>query len=75
MTPPVRKESIMTPNKKQSTSGSGIVEYVLITAFVAIVTVAVFKTFRADVTAAYQKAGQALLSGIEETTVPSPGQE
>lgn len=66
----------MNPNQKKSTSGSGIVEYVLITAFVAIVTVAVFKTFRADVTTAYKKAGESLLAGVQETssTTPPPGE-
>jgi Flp pilus assembly pilin Flp len=55
----------------RSTRGSGIVEYVLITAFVAIVTVAVFKTFRSDVTEAYKKAGQALIQGVQESSSSS----
>lgn len=63
----------MIPNK-QIQRGSGIVEYVLITAFVAIVTVAVFKTFRADVTEAYKKAGQTLLQGVQDTS-SSPSSE
>ncbi len=61
----------MLEQKKRHTRGSGIVEYVLITAFVAIITVAVFKTFRSDVTEAYKKAGQALLQGVEETSASS----
>jgi Flp pilus assembly pilin Flp len=63
----------MIPNKK-TTRGSGIVEYVLITALVAIVTIAVFKTFRSDVTEAYKKAGQALLQGVQDTA-SSPSAE
>lgn len=60
----------MIPHNK-SQRGSGIVEYVLITALVAVVTVAVFKMFRADVTEAYRKAGQALIEGVQENVSSS----
>ena len=60
----------MIPHKK-SQNGSGIVEYVLITALVAVVTIAVFKSFRADVTEAYRKAGQALIQGVQENAPSS----
>ena len=47
--------------------GKGIVEYILITALVALAAVAMFKTFREDVRTAYKKAGEALVQGVEES--------
>jgi Flp pilus assembly pilin Flp len=61
----------MIRSRQKNTQGSGIVEYVLITALVAVVTIAVFKTFRSDVTEAYKKAGQALVAGVQETSSSS----
>jgi len=59
--------------QKKCMRGSGVVEYVLITAFVALATIAVFKTFRSDITEAYKKAGQALVKGVEEGSSTSSG--
>jgi Flp pilus assembly pilin Flp len=56
----------MRLKKHRSQQGSGIVEYILITALTALATVAIFKTFRSDVTVAYQKAGEALVKGVED---------
>ncbi len=56
----------MSQTNKKSQRGSAVVEYVLITALVALAAVAIFKTFRSDVSAAYKKAGEALLHGVEE---------
>ncbi len=52
--------------------GNAVVEYVLITALTALATVAIFKTFRADVTTAYKKAGEALVRGVDEGTSDGP---
>ncbi len=52
--------------KKKTEQGSGIVEYILITALTALATVAIFRTFRSDVTVAYEKAGDALVKGVED---------
>ncbi len=46
--------------------GSGVVEYVLVTALVALATVAVFRAFRADIKEAYRKAGAALIQGVDD---------
>lgn len=54
--------------------GSGIVEYILITAFVGLAAVAIFKTFREDLGEAYNKAGDALVQGVE-TSVSNPSAE
>lgn len=51
---------------KPSQFGNGIVEYVLITALTALATIAIFRTFRADITTAYKKAGEALVRGVDE---------
>ncbi len=53
--------------------GQGIVEYILITALVALAAVAIFKAFREDVREAYKKAGQALVQGVEESVKPNAG--
>lgn len=57
-----------TPSQK----GNGIVEYVLITALTALATVAIFRSFRTDVTTAYKKAGEALVRGVEEGSSDGP---
>ena len=53
--------------KLKNQNGQGIVEYILITALVALAAVAMFKTFREDVRTAYKKAGEALVQGVEES--------
>ena len=54
-----------TTNTKQQ-RGQGIVEYILITALTALATVTIFKSFRADLKQAYQKAGEAMIHGIDD---------
>ncbi len=46
--------------------GQAVVEYILLTALTALATIAIFRVFRADVSTAYKKAGQALISGVDE---------
>lgn len=53
-------------------NGQGLVEYVLITALVVLAAVGVFRVFRKDLNEAYQKAGQALIQGVSETTESAP---
>jgi Flp pilus assembly pilin Flp len=53
--------------------GQGIVEYILITALVALAAVAMFKAFREDVRTAYKKAGESLIQGVEESVTSEPG--
>ena len=52
--------------RRVSETGQGIVEYILITALVALAAVTVFKAFRADISEAYKKAGQALVQGVDD---------
>jgi Flp pilus assembly pilin Flp len=55
--------------------GQAVVEYILLTALTALATVAIFRVFRADIATAYQKAGKALVNGVDEgvsSTVPAP---
>ena len=52
--------------KNSSEKGQGVVEYILITALTALATVAIFRAFRSDVSQAYQKAGEALVKGVED---------
>ena len=47
-------------------NGQGIVEYILITALVALAAVAMFRVFRDDIKEAYRRAGQALVQGVSE---------
>jgi len=49
-------------------TGQGIVEYILVTAVVALAALGIFRAFRADVKEAYQKAGSALVQGVEDNT-------
>lgn len=51
---------------RPSHTGNGVVEYVLITALTALATIAIFRAFRADITTAYKKAGEALIRGVDE---------
>jgi len=53
--------------------GSGIVEYILITALIALAAVAMFRGFRADIGKAYKKAGEALIQGVEDSITAGPG--
>lgn len=53
-------------NKKQR--GQGLVEYILITALMALASIAMFKVFRSDVQKAYSKAGEALVNGVDNAT-------
>ncbi len=46
--------------------GQAVVEYILLTALTALATVAIFRTFRVDISTAYKKAGQALVNGVDE---------
>jgi Flp pilus assembly pilin Flp len=54
--------------------GQGIVEYILITALVALASIAVFRTFRTDISQAYRRAGEALVQGVEDGVSSDPGQ-
>ena len=53
--------------------GQGIVEYILVTALVALAAITMFRTFRADVQEAYQKAGSALVQGVEDSVSLNSG--
>lgn len=55
----------MNRDKKVLQRGQGIVEYILITAMVALAAVSIFRTFRSDIGSAYKKAGEALIQGVE----------
>ncbi len=46
--------------------GQGLVEYILITALIALAAVAIFRSFRQDVKEAFRRAGQTLLQGVSE---------
>lgn len=63
----------MRITKTKSKNGQGIVEYILITALTALATIAIFRTFRADVAMAYKKAGEALIRGVDEGTSDNGG--
>ena len=52
---------------RPSNKGQGVVEYILITAFVALATIGIFKMFRENLRQAYQKAGEILVSSVEES--------
>lgn len=54
-------------NKQVFNKGQGIVEYILITALVALATIAMFKQFRSDISEAYRKAGSALVQGVDQS--------
>lgn len=56
-----------------SKRANGIVEYILITALVALAGVSIFKTFRSDINTAYKKAGEALIQGVEDGSSLNPG--
>ncbi len=63
----------MKRDKHASKRGQGIVEYILITALVALATISIFKTFRTDISKAYKKAGEALIQGVEDGASSGPG--
>jgi len=48
--------------------GNGIVEYILVTALVAIASIAMFRLFRDDLSKAYKKAGEAIVQGVDSNT-------
>lgn len=50
---------------KKRYKGQGLVEYILITALMALASIAMFKAFRSDVQTAYKKAGAALVNGVD----------
>jgi Flp pilus assembly pilin Flp len=56
-----------------SQRGQGIVEYILITALVALAAITIFKAFRADVSTAYRKAGDALVRGVDDGLASNSG--
>ena len=55
-------------------AGQGIVEYVLVTALVALAAVSIFRTFRDDLRTAYRRAGEALVQGVEDSLSPGEPQ-
>lgn len=57
--------------RRNRTSGQGVVEYILITALVSLAAVAIFRTFRNDVSEAYRRAGATLLASVEDTAAPT----
>jgi len=57
----------MLRNKKSSIRGQGVVEYILVTAFVALAAIGIFKAFRENLSQAYKKAGEILVSGVEQS--------
>ena len=59
----------MNTLNKKNPHGNAMVEYVLITAMVALAAVAIFRAFRSDVSQAYKQAGQALVEGVNERLV------
>lgn len=63
----------MRIKKNSYQAGQGIVEYILITALTALATIAIFRSFRADVSTAYKKAGEALIRGVDEGASPDVG--
>ncbi|MCG3204531.1 MAG: hypothetical protein KCHDKBKB_01246 [Elusimicrobia bacterium] len=52
--------------QRNSRSGNAVVEYILITALMALATVAIFRSFRNDMAQAYKKAGEALIQGVDQ---------
>lgn len=60
----------MSKSRKVFDKGQGIVEYILITALVALAAMAMFRTFRSDIKEAYQKAGTALVQGVDDSLNP-----
>lgn len=54
--------------------GQGVVEYVLVTALVALAAMAIFRSFREDLKSAYDKAGEALVQGVSDSVSDSSGE-
>ena len=57
--------------KNRKSRGQGVVEYILITALVSLAAVAIFQTFRDDVAEAYRRAGDTLLSSVQDGGAPA----
>ena len=57
----------MKREQKHGSKGQGIVEYILITALVALAMVAAFRSFRDDIGKAYKSAGEALVQGVQDS--------
>ena len=53
-------------DRMKSQKGQGIVEYVLVTALVALASIAIVKTFRSDLQTAYKKVGDAIVQGVDQ---------
>jgi len=66
MPPQGLKGDSMEGRKKFFQKGSGIVEYILVTALVAMAAMALFRGFRTDLEKAYQKAGESLIQGVDQ---------
>ena len=59
--------------RKNKSRGQGVVEYILITALISLAAVAIFRTFRNDISEAYRRAGATLLASFNDqggTTTP-----
>ena len=68
----------MTPKRMFFQNGNGIVEYILVTALVAIASIAMFRLFREDLSTAYKKTGAAIVQGVDantNTTAPAANNE
>ncbi len=63
----------MPYRKVRSLRGQAVVEYILLTALTALATVAIFRAFRSDISTAYKKAGEALVSGVDEGITAGSG--
>lgn len=62
----------MGRSKKQH--GQGVVEYVLVTALVALAAMTIFRSFREDLRTAYRRAGEALVEGVSDGVSDSSGE-
>lgn len=58
-------------NRRQRSRGQGVVEYILITALISLAAVAIFRTFRADISEAYRRAGATLLASFDDPGAPA----
>jgi len=70
-----QKQKHQQKHQEMGEQGNGIVEYILITAFVALAAIAIFKTFRADLGTAYKKAGEALVQGVDNSLSSEPSEQ
>ena len=62
----------MRSQKSIFKKGQGIVEYVLVTALISLAAITLFRTFRADIQKAYEKAGEALVESVEQDLMTNP---